>query len=289
MKITDAHLHPDWGGYNFEKIIENLKRHNISRAWVLPWQAPHDEYVPESISANSALGPDGPIPFSSALKYKEKAPEKFVLGFAPDPRRPESLDLLKSHVALYGVQIYGELKLRMVYDNPDALDIFRYCGETGLPVVLHIDYPIANGRRYPRPNWWYGGGIEAFARAIKACPETNFIGHAPGFWAHISGDDRYNAEYYPDGPVRPGGRVIELLDECPNLYCDMSATSGFNALNRDMEHAVKFLNKYQNRLLFARDAYDSRLYDLLISFNLPEGVLKKILNDNSEKLIIERR
>ena len=79
--------------------------------------------------------------------------------------------------------------------------MFRFCGERGLPVTVHIDYEFDTGRKYPRPNWWYGGGIEAYERAVCACPETKFISHAPGFWAPISNDaqfGRVRAEM-PDG------------------------------------------------------------------------------------------
>ena len=285
MTIIDAHCHPDWLGYNYNKLIDNMDEYNISKAWILPCQIPHDEYPPESVSGNGALGPDGPMPFSSALAYKERNPERFILGFAPDPRRPESLDLLKSYIKLHDVKIYGEYKYRMMYDNPDAIDMYNFCGEAGLPVVLHLDYPTLTGERYPRPHWWYGGDIETLARVLRICPDTVFLGHAPGFWPHISGDDRGRSEQYPDGPVLPGGRIPELLDECPNFYCDMSGNSGFNALNRDHEHARKFIIKYQDRLVFGRDLFDNRHQELFLSLDLPESVLAKIFYMNAEKLI----
>ena len=34
------------------------------------------------------------------------------------------------------VRVYGELKLRMMYNNPDAIRMFRLCGKKGLPVRL---------------------------------------------------------------------------------------------------------------------------------------------------------
>jgi hypothetical protein len=92
-------------------------------------------------------------------------------------------------LGLYDIQICGELKLRMMYDNPDALRLYRFCGEAGLAVLVHLDYELPCAPGHPWPNYWYGGGIEALARAAALCPETKFIGHAPGFWAHLSKDD----------------------------------------------------------------------------------------------------
>ncbi len=39
----------------------------------------------------------------------------------------------------------------------------------------------------------------------------------------------------------------------PNLYGDISAGSGCNALTRDPEYAVKFMTEFQDRLLFGLD------------------------------------
>ena len=160
-----------------------------------------------------------PVPFAACLRYKQAAPERFILGYAPDPRRPEAIDQLQAAIEIHGVQVCGEIKLRMLYDNPDALRLFRFCGENRLPVTFHIDYPIPTGRSYPRTDWWYGGSIDAFERALQACPDTVFIGHAPGFWAHISGDDQFDRVGYPKGPVLPGGRLFDLFRTYSEPLC----------------------------------------------------------------------
>lgn len=283
--IIDVHNHPDWHGHNLERFLKNMDRYHIDKTWLLSWEAPADEYDPNSIYCIPEAGPGGPIPFARCISYIERAPERFILGFAPDPRRPEAVDRLKAAVEIYGVRVCGELKLRMMYDNPDALRLYRYCGEKGLPVTVHIDYEFSTGARYPRPNYWYGGGIDAFERAIAACPETIFLGHAPGFWAHISGDGKYDKEAYPGGKVEPGGKLIDMLRRYPNLYCDMSAGSGCNALKRDPEFAKRFLEEFQDRVLYARDYFDNRHQEFLSSLGLPEDVLDKIYSGNALKLV----
>ena len=92
----------------------------------------------------------------------------------------------------------------MMYDNPDAVRMYRVCGENGLPVLMHFDYELG-GRPWP---YWYGGGIEAL-EGIALCPETNFIGHAPGFWAHISGASFIKPSLTPK--AHNPSRQIELL------------------------------------------------------------------------------
>ena len=283
--IIDCHNHPDWCGHNFDRFVANMAECGIDRTWLLSWEAPQDEWDPSSSPSFPSAGPDGPVPFARGLSYMERAPEKFVLGYAPDPRRPEAQDRLQAAIDIYGVKVYGELKLRMRYDNPDALRMFRFCGERGLPVTVHLDYEFDTGQRYPRPNWWYGGGIEALEGALRACPDTVFLGHAPGFWAHISGDDKYDKEPYPTGPVLPGGKLPELLRRYPNLCCDLSAGSGHNALNRDQDFAHEFLLEFSDRVLYGRDYFDTQHQELLNSLDLPQPVLDKIYSGNAQRLL----
>lgn len=283
--IIDAHNHPDWHGHNLDRFLANMEKYKIDTTWLLSWETPQDEWAPGTTSVICDPGPSGPIPFSRCLSYAERAPGKFILGYAPDPRKPDSVDKLAASIDIYGVRVCGELKLRMMYDNPDALRLFRYCGKRNLPVTVHIDYEFDTGQTYPRPSYWYGGGIEAFERAIAACPETIFLGHAPGFWAHISGDGKHDKEAYPTGKVVAGGKLIEMLRKYPNLYCDISAGSGLNAFSRDPEFAKEFILEFQDRILYARDYFDNKHQEFLNDLGLPSEVLAKIYADNALKLV----
>lgn len=286
--IIDAHNHPDWHGHNLDRFLQNMAQYNIDRTWLLTWECPPDECDPEHNHTSLRDG-WGPIPFSRGLRYTEHAPDRFVLGYAPDPRRADAIDRLGAAIEIYGVRLYGELKLRMMYDNPDALRMFRFCGEKGLPVTVHIDYEFDTGSKYPRPNWWYGGGIEAFERAVRACPGTTFIGHGPGFWAHISNDDLYDQVPYPTGKVVPGGKLPQMFRQYPNLYADLSAGSGLNALTRDLPFAREFLLEFQDRLLYGRDCFDNRMQEFLNSRGLPQETLTKIYAGNALRLVPEQK
>lgn len=286
--IIDAHNHPDWHGHNLDRFLQNMAQYNIDKTWLLTWECPPDEYDPEH-NYTSLRDGCGPIPFSRGLRYTENAPDRFVLGYAPDPRHADAIDRLGAAIEIYGVRLYGELKLRMMYDNPDALRMFRFCGEKGLPVTVHIDYEFDTGSKYPRPNWWYGGGIEAFERAVRACPGTTFIGHGPGFWAHISNDDLYDQVPYPTGKVVHRGKLPQMFRQYPNLYADLSAGSGLNALTRDSPFAGEFLLEFQDRLLYGRDCFDNRMQEFLNSLGLPQETLTKIYAGNALRLVPEQK
>ncbi len=282
--IIDIHNHADYHGFGVERMLANMDACGVDVTCLLSWEAPVTEYDPSTKFAFSPTS-DMPVPFERCVAYRDKAPDRFLLGFCPDPRRPDAVQRLRAAVELYDLALCGELKLRMMYDNPDAIRLYRVCGELGLPVLVHLDYELGGGGSYPWPSYWYGGGIEALGRALALCPETRFIGHAPGFWAHISADELYRTEAYPRGPVVPGGRLEQLLAQCPNLYCDISAGSGHNALDRDRAFTRDFLTCWQDRVLFGRDYFDDIHRQLLESLGLPPEVLEKIYSGNARRIL----
>jgi Amidohydrolase len=100
----------------------------------------------------------------------------------------------------------------------------------------------------------------------------------------MSGDAE-GGDMYPRGPVQPGGRLTTMLDRFPNLWCDLSAESGFNALSRDPENARAFLMQYRDRCLFGRDYFDDRLRPFLLGLGLPDDALAAIFSGNALRLI----
>ncbi|NLB56084.1 MAG: amidohydrolase family protein [Lentisphaerae bacterium] len=286
--IIDAHAHPDWHGHDLNKSLANMDANRIEKAWLLSWECPDDEY-PFNLTHKSMptfLGhTKGPIPFARCISYKERAPERFVLGYAPDPRRAGAVEKMSGAIDIFGVRVCGEVKFRMQYDNPDAIELFQFCGTRKVPVIMHMDYPIPTSETGLRKSYWNGGSIDSLERAVQACPDTIMVGHGPGFWAHISGDDLARTVRYPRGEVIPGGMVSKLMERYPNMYSDLSAGSCVGALKRDLDFTKQFMLDYQDRILFARDCFDSELQKLIDSLNLPEDVLMKILRDNAVRLI----
>jgi predicted TIM-barrel fold metal-dependent hydrolase len=280
--IIDAHNHPYYLGYNCDKLLANMQESGIDKTWLLSLETPEPEYPP-SYYKHTWPSADGPIPFSACLEFYRAHPDRFVLGYAPDPRRPESIGRLEAAIDMFGVKVCGEIMLRMTYDNPDAIKLFRFCGKKGLPVIVEVNYGI--GADGPWSGYWYGGDIEAFERAVRACPDTVFLGHGPGFWAHISGDDLYLKESYPKGDIVPGGKVVKMMRQYPNLWCDLSAGSGLNALKRNPAFAAEFLLEFQDRCLYGRDQFDNEHQRFLNGLKLPEEVLRKIYSENAQRLV----
>jgi hypothetical protein len=97
--------------------------------------------------------------------------------------------------------------------------------------------------------------LQRFHKILEKFPTITFIGHAQTWWGHI--DKNHNpAVMYPKGKVTPGGLTDRLLSDYPNMFGDLSAGSGLNALTRDPDHTRAFLERHQNKLLFGSDCED---------------------------------
>lgn len=282
-RTIDVHCHPRWIGHNGAKTVENMDAAGIEQAWLISWELPEREMSP---GYYATLNPTGRgIQFRDVIDVAEGYPGRFIPGTTVDPRDPHAHERLKAAVDIHKVRVFGEFKLRMRYDDPDAIRLFHYCGELALPVLFHLDTTFPRHGVGSSRQWWYGGGIECIESALKLCPKTQFLGHAPAFWREISGDADKDPAAYPKGPIVGRGRLLEFLDKYLNLNCDLSAGSGHGALSRDLEFTRKFLTDYQDRCFFGRDEFTNKLHDLLVSLSLPDDVMKKILGGNALRLV----
>ncbi|MCX7591704.1 MAG: amidohydrolase family protein [Kiritimatiellae bacterium] len=289
--IIDAHQHVRWHGWDISDLVEDMSRNKIDVAWVLSCEMPPDEpaWCDGKVVNPAAVRPNGfspGLPFGDVLAAGHAHPDCFLLGYCPNPRLDDAPDLFESAVRMYGVRICGEWKFRLLLDNPCCLELFRRAGRLGCPVVLHIDVPYLpdgqGGLKYQK--MWMGGTVENLERAARACADTKFIGHGPGFWREISGGAETDEAVYPTGPVKPGGRLVRLLDELPNLWADLSGRSGLNALQRDPRHACEFVRRFENKLLFGRDTCGHELQDFLAELALSRPVMRKVLFENARML-----
>jgi predicted TIM-barrel fold metal-dependent hydrolase len=117
-----------------------------------------------------------------------------------------------------------------------------------VPILIHFQ----EVDHVPNEGTWSTGFAKAFASVLKEYPRTTFIGHADAFWANVSAD-YHNEAIYPTDPVKRGGVTDRWLGDYPNLFGDLSAVSGNNAMARDPEFTADFLKRHQDKLLFGSD------------------------------------
>jgi predicted TIM-barrel fold metal-dependent hydrolase len=292
--IIDDHQHAYWHGTDVHGLIKDMDQNGIDKAWLLTWDiAPEEDAVSYHPVLNPEhLRPDGThpgLPLSDCIKAKQNYPDRFILGYAPHPLKGDAPGLFEAAYKIHGVRVCGELKVRVLLDDPRCINLFQKAGKLGCPVMLHIDVPYLpdeQGDLKYMPSW-YCGTVENLERAMKTCPETNFIGHAPGFWREISGDAETESEFCPKGPVVEGGKLWRLFEEYSNLYGCLSANSALSALKRDLGHTKKFVLAFSDRLLFGRDYFGSDWQDFLNSLNLSQDIMDRVYYKNALKLVKE--
>ncbi|HBG25824.1 MAG TPA: hypothetical protein DDX75_01865 [Phycisphaerales bacterium] len=138
----------------------------------------------------------------------------------------------------------GEMIANLEFDDPRCINLYLQAGKFGFPVLFDMDNSINGYGLRDEPN------LPRLEKALRLCEKTIFIGHGPTFWAEISDDDEHNG--YPKGQVKPGA-LVSLLRKYDNLRADLSAYSGFNAITRDIDFGLEFLNNFSDKLLFGTD------------------------------------
>ena len=266
--IIDCHMHVEWQGHSADDAVRHLDNIGVDKAWVLSWQ---DKDAGLDLYQYLHLSPE------SVMRAYRKHPERLIPFCGIDPRRENAHGILRELVD-QGCRGYGELKLRLMADNCDLIDMYKLCGKLKLPVLIHIDVPL------PHTTMWYAGGVDALERALIQCPRTAFIGHGPGFWREISGNAARAKGGYPKGKVTPGGKLHKLLAKYKNLYADLSANSGLNAMKRDVAHARRFLARFHQKVLYGTDCFTRDHLDFLESLDLDRQVFRNITGRNAAKL-----
>lgn len=276
-KYIDMHVHlgQPWsprGALPAEDMLKWMDEHDVARAVCLPLISPEAWYYP--------------ISTDWVLRETESHRDRLIPFCDVDPRTnylrgtKAILDMLKRYVDA-GAKGLGEHKCGGPIDSPGNLEVFRAAGKLELPVLFHMD----TIRNTDQP------GLPGLERVLREVPGSNFIGHAPGFWASISGDVTTPAQMggYPKTPVAPGGALDRLMEKYPNLYGEFSAGSGANSIQRDLEFGREFIIRRQDRLMFGTDylAPGQKVpqFDLFNQLDLPREVQAKLFRDNARRVL----
>ena len=275
MKKIDIHVH-------IGKLL--FSRPGISVRYLLNWM---DELEIEKACVMAVENPeevDYYVTTEQVLRSCRRHPDRLIPFCNVDPRRgePKEFDPFPI-IARYierGARGFGEMLSGLRIDDPLQMKIYTACDRLRLPVLIHID-------RYRNRDEI---GLPRLEKMLIQFPNVKFIAHAYHWWSEISGDVKNNDRLsYPNRPIAPGGRVEQLLQKYPNLYGDLSAESGRNALLRDPGFTPGFLRRNQDKLLFGSDlvykGQNIKLAQTLEAFDLEPEVLEKIYYKNSLKLI----
>ncbi len=99
---------------------------------------------------------------------------------------------------------------------------------------------------------------------------------------------------YPKGPIEKDGRLWTLMEKYPNLYGDFSAGSGHNALTRDPDAGIRFINKFHNKIFFGTDMFMKKdappmhltmMKDIFADNKISKDVYENIMHRNVERIL----
>jgi predicted TIM-barrel fold metal-dependent hydrolase len=186
-------------------------------------------------------------PLDQLKALEAAAPGRFTWFNSADVTKPEAEATLTQAVK-DGAQGFGEMKFHVAADGPELRRIYALAADLHVPILVHFQ----EVDHFENEGTWSTGFARTFEGILKAYPKTTFIGHADAFWANVSAD-YHNEAAYPSGPIKRGGVTDKLLGDYPNLYGDLSANSGNNAMSRDSEFTAAFLDRHQNKLMFGSD------------------------------------
>jgi len=169
--------------------------------------------------------------------------KEFLFGANEVPDIDGATREIERWLKLGGV-VVAEQKFGVECDSQEMQKIYALAQSHRVPVLMHWQFQM------------YNYGFERFHKMLEKYPKVNFLGHAQTWWANVDRNNRDQTVMYPKGPVTPGGLTDRYLSDYPNLYGDLAAGSGLNALTRDEGFARDFLTRHQDKLVYGSDCSD---------------------------------
>jgi predicted TIM-barrel fold metal-dependent hydrolase len=239
--IIDIHQHLGYSGRPDDVLLTHQRLMGATTTILLPagrsvnTPSTHDG-VSNGLQAQ-CLGNEACRQFAAAHR------DGFRFGANEVPDVEGATKEIERYLQLGGLLI-AEQKFGVECDSPAMQRIYELAQAHRVPVLMHWQAGM------------YNYGFERFHKMLEKYPRVNFLGHAQTWWANI---DRNNADQtvmYPKGPVTKGGITDRYLSDYANMYGDLSAGSGLNALTRDEDFARDFLIRHQDKLVFGSDCSD---------------------------------
>ena len=196
---------------------------------------------------------------------------------------------------------------RVAVDDPRLDPVWAKCGELGIPVLIHSADPKPFWDPHDENNERW---LELKLRSSRKRSDTD-----PAPWETII-QEQHNVFKKHSKTIFINAhmgwyandlqKLAQLLDEIPNMYVEIAAVIA--ELGRQPRQAKEFITKYQDRVLFGKDAYHPEEYHTyfrvletedeyfpyykryhafwkMYGLGLPDDVLKKLYYKNALKII----
>jgi len=239
--IIDIHQHLNYSGRPNYALLSHQEVLGITHTVLLPAGRSWDS---ASTHRGQANGLQAQCAGNNACYFFARDNRsRYYFGANEVPDLPEAVAEIEKYLKMGGIVI-AEQKFGIECDSPWMQKVYQVAADYRVPVLMHWQYQM------------YNYGFERFYRMLEKYPRTVFIGHAQTWWANIDENHSDQSILYPKGKVTPGGLTDRYLSDYPNMYGDLSAGSGLNALTRDEDFTPGFLQRHQDKLIYGSDCND---------------------------------
>jgi predicted TIM-barrel fold metal-dependent hydrolase len=277
--VIDIHQHVGYAGRANEGLVAHQRAMGVTTTVLLPAGRSVSTASTHEGKANGlqaqCLGNDACFQLAAAH------PKTYVSGANEVPDLDDAVPEIERYLKR-GAVLIGEQKFGVECDSPAMQKIYQLAQAFRVPVLMHWQFDM------------YNYGFERFGKMLAKYPGVNFIGHAQTWWANIDGKHTVQAGLYPKGAVTRGGLTDRYLSDHPNMYGDLSAGSGLNALTRDEDFTRDFLTRHQGKLLYGSDCTDvegagarcqgAQTIAAIRRLAASKSIERKLLHDNAKKL-----
>lgn len=278
--IIDIHQHTNYADRTNDQLIAHQRAMGVTLTILLP--AGREVNTPSTHNGKSNGLAAKCHGNESCFELARQYPKEYRYFANEVPDLPDARQELEKYLKLGAIGI-GEQKFGVSCDSPPIELVAEIAQEFRVPVLLHFQHAMYNLQ------------IENFHKVLEKYTKVNFIGHAQTWWANIDQDHKDQTVLYPKSKVTPGGLTDRLLRDYPNMFGDLSAGSGLNALTRDEDHARAFLERHQNKLLYGSDCDDrvgsgpgcqgAQTIAKVRQLSPSKAVERKLFYENAKKLL----
>jgi predicted TIM-barrel fold metal-dependent hydrolase len=238
--IIDIHQHLGYSGRSDEAFLAHQQNMEISRTILLPAGRPVNTPSTHDGKSNGldaqALGNQ------ACYRFAHQRGRGFMFAANEVPDLRDATNEIERYLKRGAVAI-AEQKFGIDCDSTAMQRIYDVARAHHVPVLMHWQHGM------------YNYGFDRFHRMLERYHGVSFIGHAQTWWANIDAKADQSV-MYPKGPVTRGGLTDRYLTDYPNMFGDLSAGSGLNALTRDEAFARDFVARHQDKLIFGSDCSD---------------------------------
>jgi predicted TIM-barrel fold metal-dependent hydrolase len=270
--MIDFHVHigrmyregyPDRPPVTPQQLIDDMNREGIEISVLLPLESPEGGW--------------GYWLTEDAVAARDMYPGRLIAFCCVDPRYPNAAQFIDVCVNRHGCKGFGEHVCSGPFDSEENKVIYARCDEHGLPLDFEINTTLCHDEV----------GLPRLEACLKEFPNVIWCGHGPAFWTAISADDPRGG--YPEEPIKPGGVLDRLLAEHDNLYADISAGSGYNAMTRDPEFVAGFIERHWRKLLFGTDymwhGHELPIIEWMRDLDVSDEVREAIARGNARRVL----